>query len=84
MESKAIDLSTVIGFYPLCNTGAVLVHRIDYGEEKILASINGDNPEWCRLTEEYQESTGEEELGFYLGSLFIPFCEVMRFYGGCE
>lgn len=75
-----IDLSTVIGVYALCNTGAVLVHQIDYGEEKILASINGENPEWCSMTEEYMEITGELELGFRLGDLFIPFCEVMRFY----
>ena len=29
-ESKMIDLSTVIGVFTLCNTGAVLVHAIDY------------------------------------------------------
>ena len=82
MESKVIDLSTVIGVYPLTNTGSVLVHAIDYGADKVLASINGDNPEWCSLTEQYMESTGEMELGFTLGSFFVPFCEVMRFYGG--
>ena len=32
-----IDLASVIGVYPICNTGAVLVHKIDYGEEKVLA-----------------------------------------------
>jgi len=46
-EIKMIDLNTVIGVYSLCNTGAVLVHAIDYAEDKILASINGENPEWC-------------------------------------
>ena len=81
-ESKMIDLSTVIGVYILCNTGAVLVHAIDYGEDKVLASINGEAPEWCEMTEEYRECTGELELGFCLGSLFVPFSEVMRFYGG--
>ena len=82
MESKMIDLSTVIGVYPLTNTGSVLVHAIDYGEDKVLASINGKDPDWCSLTEEYMETSGELELGFRLGQLFIPFCEVMRFYGG--
>ena len=48
-ETKMIDLNTVIGVYSLCNTGAVLVHAIDYAEDKILASINGENPEWCAL-----------------------------------
>lgn len=82
MESRVIDLSTVIGVYPICNTGAVLVHAIDYGEDKVLASINGTDPEWCGFKEEYVEGTGEEELGFTLGSFFVPFCEVMRMYGG--
>lgn len=80
MESTMIDLDTVIGVYTICNTGAVLVHQIDYGEDKVLASINGENPEWCDLREEYMECTGELELGFTLGAFFIPFCEVMRFY----
>jgi len=82
MESKLIDLSKVIGVFAICNTGAVLVHAIDYGEDRVLASINGENPEWCSLKEEYWGGTGEQELGFSLGSFFVPFCEVMRFYGG--
>ena len=82
MENAVIDLATVIGVYPICNTGAVLVHQIDYGEDRVLASINGQNAEWCGLTEEYMETSGELELGFHLGGLFVPFCEVMRFYGG--
>ena len=77
-ESKMIDLTDVIGVYTLCNTAAVLVHKIDYGEEKVLASLNGIQPEWCSLTEEYDEATGEQELGFTLGSLFVPLSEVMR------
>ena len=82
MESELIDLSQVIGIYSLTNTGAVLIHAIDYGEDKVLASVNGKNPEWCSLKEEYMEVTGELELGFFLGKLFVPFIEVMRFYGG--
>ena len=83
-DQRMIDLSTVIGVYAICNTGAVLVHAIDYGEDKVLASINGIDPCWCDLTEQYMEATGEIELGFNLGDLFIPFCEVMRFYGGAN
>ena len=82
MESNMIDLTTVIGVYPICNTGAVLVHAIDYSEDKVLASVNGRNPEWRSLEEEYMEATGDMELGFFLGKWFIPFCDVMRFYGG--
>ena len=83
-ESKTIDLKSIIGFFPLCNACTVLVHQIDYGDEKVLASMNGIEPEWCGLTEEYSEETQEMELGFSLGSLFVPFHEVMRFWGGCE
>ena len=54
-ESNMIDLSKVIGVYGLCNTGAVLVHAIDYPEDKVLASINGENPQWCDITEACRE-----------------------------
>lgn len=82
--NRMIDLSSVIGVYGLTNTGAILVHAIGYGEDKVLASINGESPEWCDMTEEYMKCTGEPELGFTLGSFFVPFCEVMRFYGGAN
>ena len=81
-ESNMIDLSKVIGVYGLCNTGAVLVHAIDYPEDKVLASINGENPQWCELTEACRKD--ELETGFFLGSIFVPIYEVMRFYGGSE
>ena len=84
MENRMIDLASVIGVYTICNTGAVLIYQIDYSEDRVLASINGQGAEWCSLTEEYMETSGELELGFHLGQLFIPFCEVMRFYGGVE
>ena len=81
-EHKIIDLTAVIGVYPVCNTGAILVHQIDYGEDRVLASINGNVPEWCGFTE--QTVDGELELGFLLGSFFVPFADVMKFYGGNE
>ena len=81
-ENKIIDLSSVIGIYALCNTGAVLVHQIDYAEDKVLASLNGKDPEWCEIKEEYSEETQDAEPGFYLGSIFVPLAEVMRFNGG--
>jgi hypothetical protein len=37
----------------------VLVHRFDYGEDRVLASINGQGAEWCSLTEEYMENGAE-------------------------
>ena len=83
-ESNMIDLKKVIGVYGLCNTGAVLVHFIDYPEDKVLASINGENPEWCEITEACREGEDGLEPGFFLGSIFVPICDVMRFYGGSE
>ena len=81
-ESKTIDLSTVIGVYTICNTGAVLIHRIDYAEDRVLASINGIDPKWCDLDEQYREATGELELGFRLGEWFIPVLRSDEVYGG--
>ena len=83
-EVRIIDLKSIIGIWPLCNTGAVLIHQIDYGEDKVLASINGIEPEWCSMTEYDFYDTGEQEPGFFLGSLFCPFCEIQRFFGGAE
>ena len=82
MESAMINLKTAIGVYSLTNTGAVLVHAIDYDGERVLASINGRDAEWCGLTEACAEGMDEMELGFYLGSIFVPLSEVMRFCGG--
>ena len=44
----------VIGVYPLFNTGGICVHAIDYAEDKVLASVNGENPEWCEMAEKPQ------------------------------
>lgn len=78
MPKMESGLSTVIGIYSLTNTGAVLVHAVDNGGDRILASINGNAPEWCRLEEQYMETTGELEPGFSLGSIFVPLIEVMK------
>ena len=78
-QQRMIDLSTVIGVYTICNTGAVLVHAIDYGEDKVLASINGISPEWCSLTEQYMETSGELELGFVLASSSFRFARSCDF-----
>lgn len=79
MENK------VIGVFPVCNTGGICVHAIDYGEDKVLASMNGENPEWYDIIEKsLPEITGDEadedemESGFLFGSFFVPFSEVMR------
>lgn len=78
MESKMIDLKSIIGIFSLTNTGSILVHAIDYGEDRVLASLNGDNPIWCPIVDEYWECSGELETGFTYGNLFCPFCEIMR------
>ena len=72
----------IIGVFPISNTGSICVHAIDHAEDKVLASINGENPEWCAITEKPQSEMGAEsdelELGFLFGSFFVPFSEVMR------
>ena len=74
-----------IGVFAVCNTGGICVHAIDHTEEKVLASMNGKDPKWYPITEQpLSEITGEEkdaetmEPGFFFGSFFVPFSEVMR------
>lgn len=68
----------VIGVYPMFNTGGICVHAIDDAEDKVLVSVNGENPEWCKMTEQPQEDGDEMESGFLFGSFFVPFSGVMR------
>ena len=71
-------MSKVIGVYPMFNTGGICVHAIDDAEDKVLASVNGENPEWCEMAEQPQENSDEMESGFLFGSFFVPFSGVMR------
>ena len=75
---KIIDLKAVIGIYPVCNTGSLLVHKIDYAEDRVLVSLNGEKEEWCEMTEGHADASGELEYGFYWGKMFVPFADVMR------
>ena len=54
----------IIGVYPMFNTGGICVHAIDDAEDKVLASVNGENPEWCEMAEQPQEDGDEMESGF--------------------
>ena len=79
-EDRIIDLKRVIGICPVVANRTVLLHQISYDRDKVQASINGIDPVWVDLKEQYMEVTGELELGFFLGDLFVPFCEIRRFY----
>lgn len=70
----------VIGVFPVCNTGGICVHAIDYAEDKVLASMNVEDPEWLAIIERpLSEISGNEmESGFVFGSFFVPFSEVLR------
>lgn len=75
---EACEKRKPVGVYTFCNTGSVLVYEIDQTEDKVLAGINDDDPEWCDIEAIYSEETEQLELGFYLGSFFVPFFLVMR------
>lgn len=47
-------------------------------EDKVLASVNGENPEWCEMAEQPQEDGDEMESGFLFGSFFVAFSGVIR------
>ena len=64
--------------YPMFNTGGICVHAIDDAEDKVLASVNGENPEWCEMAEQPQEDGDEMESGFLFGSFFVAFSGVIR------
>ena len=72
----------VIGVFAVCNTAGICVHEIDHAENRVLASMNGTDPEWYPITEKPQSEMGgdsdELESGFKFGSFFVPFSEVMR------
>ena len=63
----------VIGTYPICNNGGILVHDFDNYEDKILASMNGMDRKWCALVED-----GDGNPGFYYGEMYVRLEEVMR------
>lgn len=56
----------IIGVYPMFNTGGICVHAIDHAEDKVLASVNGENPEWCEMAEQPQE----DGVGLFVRLLF--------------
>ena len=76
MENKTI------GVFPMFNTGCICVHEINHAEDKVLASMNGENPERYPITEKPQAEMGGDgddmESGVLFGSFFVPFSEIMR------
>lgn len=42
----------IIGVFGLFNTGGICIHEIDQAEDRVLASMNGEKPEWCPITEQ--------------------------------
>ena len=44
-------MSKIIGVFPMFNTEGICVHAIDDAEDKVLASVNGENPEWYEMAE---------------------------------
>ena len=73
---KTVDLKTIIGVYQISNTGAILVHAIDYTDDLVCASLNGKDQQWCKMCE--QDIDGVDEFGFMYGEMFVPFFEVIR------
>lgn len=74
-------MDNYIGYYPLCNTGAILLHDVDYVEDKVLVSLNGRDKKWTDLIEEQDHDVNDAPVfvtGFHWGEMFIPLNEVMR------
>lgn len=43
-ERAALE-NKVIGVFAVCNTAGICVHEIDHAENRVLASMNGTDPE---------------------------------------
>ena len=73
----------MLGVLPVTNCGSICIHEIE--DDRVLASFNGEHPEWCDTAErpmsDYIGDEAEEDEvapGFMFGALFVPFCAVMR------
>ena len=69
------DMKT-IGVYPLTNTAALLVHNIDYVKDRLLVSLNGNDPQWYEIKTENID--GYWESGFYFGGTFVMVADILR------
>ena len=56
-ERAALE-NKVIGVFAACNTAGICVHEIDHAEDRVLASMNGTDPEWYPITEKPQSEMG--------------------------
>ncbi|MCD8398110.1 MAG: hypothetical protein LUD12_13180 [Lachnospiraceae bacterium] len=72
------NLPEMAGVFTVSNTMSICVYEIDYADDRVLATANGENPEWYPITEQHNEDTGEWEQGFMFGSFFVPFSQVLR------
>lgn len=68
----------VIGAYPICNTASLNVCEIDDANDRVLVSLNDMPPRWYKIREACNTDTGECEMGFNYGGVFVPFSDVMR------
>ena len=72
-----VEANDVIGIYPLCNTGSLVIIKLDEQEERVLVGLNGQNPEWCKIEERMDPESPEETIpGFYWGELYVSFTDV--------
>ena len=40
------------GVFGLFNTGCICIHEIDQAADRVLASMTGEKPAWCPITEQ--------------------------------
>ena len=74
-----MSLQVVIGLCRRKETAALKIKAaVSNAEDKVLASVNGENPEWCEMAEQPQEDGDEMESGFLFGSFFVAFSGVIR------
>ena len=63
----------VIGVFAVCNTAGICVHEIDHAEDRVLASMNGIDPEWYPITEKPQSEMGGTAMNWSRALSSAPF-----------
>ena len=77
MEGTIMEKSP-IGVYAISNTISIFVYEVDYTEDRVLASGNGEEPHWCPIVEDENDLGAGFKLGFMFGEMFISFLDVIR------
>lgn len=71
-------MCNAVGVYSFSNNLALVIESIDYYNDRVLVSENGENSKWYDMCMIYNEDIDETETGFMYGKMPILFSEIIR------